>query len=133
MLVVVSGLEQQLFIPSLVVMNGFRDGKSGWEIAFGPTLSLSKKAKGYYDKDNNWHLKKNWNKTDSSGTPEPIPHNVVKRLDSRGSMHLVPGWIWAVGKTFQSGPLNIPVNAYAAPSREGWYIGVSVGFNTSKQ
>lgn len=46
----VSGFNQNVFIPSLTVMNGFRNNKYGWEIAFGPTFGLITKADGYYDK-----------------------------------------------------------------------------------
>jgi hypothetical protein len=39
----INGLEQGLFIPSLTIMNGFRFGKAGWEIAFGPGFSVRNK------------------------------------------------------------------------------------------
>ena len=41
-LFLVNGLEQQLFLPSVTVLNGFRDNKHGWEVAFGPVFSINK-------------------------------------------------------------------------------------------
>jgi hypothetical protein len=45
----INGLEQGLFIPSLTIMNGFRFGKAGWEIAFGPGFSVRKTSYGFFD------------------------------------------------------------------------------------
>ena len=137
LLVVLSGLEQQLFNPNIAFMNGFRIGKSGWEIAFGPTVSLNKTAKGFYDKSNmlgdgadEWHLEKEWEET--WGTETTNPNDIVELMDSRGDLVIGTGWVWAIGRTFRSGYLNIPVNAYISPDKGGWYIGLSVGFNVSK-
>ena len=41
-LLMVSGLEKGHALPSLTLMNGFRFGKAGWEIAFGPGFGLKK-------------------------------------------------------------------------------------------
>jgi len=38
----------------------------------------------------------------------------------------------AIGKTFTSGYLNIPVNAYFSPRKEGNVFGLTFGFNVSK-
>jgi hypothetical protein len=133
-LVVLSGLEQQLFNPNIVFMNGFRVGKSGWEIAFGPSVSLRQTAKGFYGKldplqdiEDDWHLEKEWNETLGEN-----PYEIKENLDSRGDIVIGTGWIWAVGRTFRSGYLNIPVNFYVSPDKEGWYVGLSVGFNVSR-
>jgi hypothetical protein len=133
-LVVLSGLEQQLFNPNIVFMNGFRVGKSGWEIAFGPSVSLRQTAKGFYGKidplqeiENDWHLEKEWNEALGEN-----PYEIKENLDSRGDIVIGTGWIWAIGRTFRSGYLNIPVNAYISPDKEGWYVGLSVGFNVSR-
>jgi hypothetical protein len=136
-LFVFSGLDQQFFNPNIVFMNGFRVGKSGWEIAFGPTVSLRKTARGFYDENGDmrgengdWYLEKEWEDTHPDDVANP--YEVKELLDSRGDVVINTGWIWAVGRTFKSGYLNIPVNAYVSPDKEGWYIGLSIGFNVSR-
>jgi hypothetical protein len=136
-LLVFSGLEQQFFNPNIVFMNGFRMGKGGWEIAFGPSVSLRKTAMGFYDENgllsNNkekWYLEEEWVKL--KGTEITNPYIVKEQLDKRGDINFSTGWIWAIGKTFKSGYLNIPVNAYVSPDKEGWYVGFSIGFNVSR-
>lgn len=125
----VSGMEQGLFIPSLIFMNGFRFGEGNWEIAFGPSVGIRKSARGYYDGGNNWHLEEDWYNEVNEGS---IPYSIVERFDSRGLPELNSRWIWAVGKTFQSGYLNIPCNIYVSPMKQGWYVGASVGFNVRR-
>ena len=136
----VSGLEQQIAIPTLILTNGFRFNKQGWEVAFGPTLGLRKQAKGFYDTQQlmggergEWYLVNEWDEQHPE-LPNPYENEFRDRLDTRGDVTVSPGWVWAVGKTFHSGYLNIPVNVYVAPKREGWYMGLSLGFNvTSKK
>lgn len=36
-------------------------------------------------------------------------------------------------KTFKSGKLNIPVNFYVVPNKEGIRVGASFGFNAKKR
>jgi len=112
------------------IMNGFRDNKHGWEIGFGPTFGLVNKANGYFDTNQNWHLASDWK--DSTGT-NPNPYTVEKRLDSRGDYELQAAFIIAIGKTFKSGKLNIPLNFYAVPSKDGVRFGASLGFNAKKR
>lgn len=132
-LIVISGPEQQLFNPKLVIMNGFRSSKTGLEFAFGPSFGIEKTAKSYFDPEQEkWFLETEWNKTDTSGTLLPNPHPIVTRLDSRGDVKLSAGWVIGVGKTFNSGYLNIPVNVFASFNKYGWQSGVSVGFNIRK-
>ncbi len=133
-LFMLSGLEQQLFNPSIVFMNGFRIGKSGWEIAFGPTISLKQTAKGFYDEynlledgANEWYRVKDWDETNGEN-----PYEIIENLDSRGDIEIGTGWVWAIGRTFRSGYLNIPINAYISPDKRGWYAGISIGFNVSR-
>ncbi len=127
---IVSGLEQGMFIPSIVFMNGFRFGKGNWEIAFGPSVGLRKMADGYYDAEQNWHLSNDW----YNENPDiENPYETISRMDSRGSAKFGSRWIWAVGRTFQSGYLNIPVNVYFSAQKQGWYVGASVGFNVGKK
>lgn len=120
----ISGLDQGLFIPSMTIMHGLRSNKSGFEFAFGPTVRLTKKASGFYDSDGGWHLKKDWN--NEWGTN---PYSIISRMDSRGDVALEAGFVFAVGCTFKSGNLNIPVNAYVVPGKDGARIGASFGFN----
>jgi hypothetical protein len=121
----VGGLEQSMFIPSLVILNGFRENKYGFEIGFGPSISVRKMADGFYYQDD-WYLAHQF---------DPEIHqnaNIVRRLDSRGTSEIYTRWIWAVGKTFRSGHLNIPVNVYASTLKKDWQVGVSVGFNLQR-
>lgn len=118
-----TGLDQGLFIPSITVMNGLRNNKNGWEFAFGPTFSVVTKSQGYYEAGTHkWTLL-----NDSIPTPENA--DVITRLDSRGDAAIQAGFIFAFGKTFKSGKLNIPVNAFLIPNNKGLRFGVSFGFN----
>jgi len=129
-LFIISGPEQQLFNPRLILMNGFRSSTTGLEFAFGPSFGIDKIGRGYFDGETgNWHLQNEWNVTDSSGWPVPNPNRIVSRLDSRGDVKLSAGWVIGVGKTFNSGHLNIPVNFFGSFSKYGWQTGLSVGFN----
>ena len=119
----VTGLDQGLFIPSITLMNGMRNNKSGWEFAFGPTFSLVTKSQGYYTADDNI-----WTTLQDS-VPVPEYADVITRLDSRGDASIQAGFIFAFGKTFKSGRLNVPVNAFVIPSNKGLRMGVSFGFN----
>lgn len=116
----ITGLDQGLFIPSVTLMNGIRNNNSGWEFAFGPMVSISRKARGYVD-NNNWVL--------LNSKPEPDGAIVETRTDSRGNPTFTTGFVVAAGKTFKSGKLNIPVNGYLVPSANGVLLGVSFGFN----
>jgi len=142
-MVLMTGLEQGLFNPSFAFMNGFRNSKTGIEIAFGPSIKFKREAQGYRDEDNIWHRSQEWDAseqvTDSAGftytdyNANPNPYEIVTKLDKRGDIKLAATWVWAVGKTFHSGYLNIPVNAYFSYGKEGWYTGLSVGFNIAKK
>lgn len=124
----ITGLDQGVIIPSLTVMNGLRDNKGGWEFAFGPTLSFVKKARGYYDGNEDWQLESDW-----SDTTQANPFTITRRLDSRGKIDLSAAFVFAVGKSFKTGNLNIPVNFYLIPSKTGLRTGISVGFNARKK
>ncbi|MFL5762927.1 MAG: hypothetical protein ACJ77K_03225 [Bacteroidia bacterium] len=124
----VTGFNQNIFIPSLTVMNGFRNNKHGWEVAFGPTFGLVNKANGYYDDGNAWHLEDEWKDSTVAN-----PYHIEERVDSRGNYELQAGFIVAVGKTFKSGKLNIPVNVYVVPNKDGIRMGASFGFNAKRR
>lgn len=122
----VTGLDQGLFIPSLTVMNGLRNNKNGYEFAFGPTFSVVKKAKGFYDANGSWHRESEW---DAANPDRPT---MESRLDSRGDAAISTGFVFAFGKTIKSGKLNIPVNAYVIPHKDGLRLGASFGFNAKR-
>ena len=120
-----SGLESGNFIPSLSVMNGFRFNKSGWEFALGPIFRFSKIAEGYYDENDKWHL--------AQDMPTGANYYLENAIDSRGNVKLSTSLIAAFGKTFRSGYLNIPVNIYFIPKKEGSVFGLNFGFNIAKK
>jgi hypothetical protein len=125
----ITGLDQGYFIPSITFMHGVRSNVNGWEFAFGPSFSLVTKSKGYYDADNKWQLENTW-ASDSSHVNVPNPFPITERMDSRGDYKLNSAFIFAFGRTFKSGRLNIPVNVFFSPGREGWRAGASFGFNS---
>lgn len=122
-----TGLDQGLFIPSFTIMNGFRNNKNGWEFAFGPTFSIVKHAEGFYAPGSErWTLK-----TQVDSLPDDV--ELISRLDSRGDPHIQTGFVFAAGKTFKSGKLNIPLNVYVIPNNKGLRFGVSLGFNARER
>lgn len=101
----VSGMDQGMFVPTVSFLNGFRNTKSGLEFALGPVFGLKNKVR--YD----------------------IDDNIIS--DEITGMNF--NFVYAVGKTFKSGNLNIPINIYVSPNKtEGWYLGASMGFNLAK-
>lgn len=119
------GMESGLIIPSLSAMLGFRFSNSGFEFGLGPVLRGVKLADGFYDNDNQWHLVQ-----DTESQPD-FP--IVKSLDSRGEFSASYGMIFAIGKTFRSGYLNLPVNLYYSPRKEGSVMGITLGFNVANR
>jgi hypothetical protein len=106
-----------------------RNNQYGWEFAFGPNIAISRRADGYYDDNGDWFLEDEWQATEPG---ESNPYDIEKRLDSRGDFNIVSGFVFAVGKTFRSGRLNIPVNAFFIPGKnESHRFGISVGYNVS--
>ncbi len=139
----ISGMESGKFIPSITFLNGFRMGKGGWEFAFGPSFRIVKKAYGFYDEnnilgegENAWHMENEWNVMDTSGQYPFLvknPYPITKRADSRGTAFLSTSLIFGIGRTFKSGYLNIPVNIFVSPRKEGTTVGFSFGFNIQKK
>jgi len=124
----ITGVDQGYFIPSLTLLHGFRDNIHGWEFALGPTINLVTTSKGYYDQNNNWQLQSNWENTNIKN-----PYPTQERLDSRGDYTAHTGFVFAIGRTFKSGKLNIPVNVFCIPGRHSSRFGVSVGFNAKNK
>ena len=111
-----------MFSPSFALLNGFRSSKNGWEFGFGPTFRLTKMAKGYYlgdtlggsyDVIDDWRLASEWN------GPGINPYEDKDRIDKRGTTRLKTGWVWAIGRTFHSGYLNVPVNLFYSSGKDG--------------
>lgn len=123
----ISGLDQGRIVPSMTVLHGLRNNKNGLEFAFGPTISMFEAAKGYYQEDGSWILQEDWNQQNQNVEPPSI---LETRMDSRGNLiQLSPGFVFALGWTFKSGKLNIPVNAFVVPNKSNTRIGISMGFN----
>lgn len=118
-----NSLESGVVIPTVSGLLGFRFNKSGIEFGLGPNLRLVKMADGYYDANNKWHI----------GEPLEAAYEVRKELDSRGEFQLAAGMIFAVGKTFRSGYLNMPVNFYISPRKTGSTAGITIGFNVARK
>jgi len=124
---IISGLDQGKFIPSFSLLNGLRHNRYGLEFAFGPNFALGKVASGYYDAAGKWHLQREWDDPDNEN---PFP--IEERVDSRGYNTIVTGFLFAVGKTFRSGRLNIPVNVFFIPGKDDSHrFGISMGYNVS--
>lgn len=121
----VNGLESGVFIPSFTFMNGFRFNQHGWEFGVGPIVRMSRKAKGYFDEKDKWVI--------SNISPNDSLYKLTEQIDNRGVLRLSTGLVIAVGKTFKSGYLNIPVNLYISPRKDGTVVGLTFGFNVAKK
>jgi TolB-like protein len=119
----VTGIDQQTFIPSIALLNGVRHNLWGLEFALGPNFAISKKAEGYYNDTTHIFILK-------SQAPAGVKSSeFVTRADSRGDSHLSTTFVFAVGKTFKSGKMNFPVNLYVIPAKDGLQFGLSLGYN----
>lgn len=120
----INGLEQGLIIPSLSILHGVRSNVNGLEFAFGPVISLNRRASGFFINDE-WHLEEEKDRFASDQV------YIEKRLDSRGDLFLNSGLVLAVGRTFRSGKVNFPVNLITVLRKNSFNVGVSFGFNAS--
>lgn len=118
----ISGVDQGYFIPSFTVLHGLRNNRNGWEFALGPSINMIREIEGYYDVTGKWQID-----TKNAGDRE-----IVSRLDSRGTPWVRTGFVVAFGKTIRSGRLNVPLNVYFMPNRDGFRAGLSFGFNAKK-
>lgn len=129
----IGGLESGQFLPSIALMNGFRDNKTGIEFAFGPVFRLVQTANVYKADqaggDGKWHLEDDWDADLNNANP----NTVIELPDSRGKLDVSAGIVIGFGKTFKSGYLNIPVNLYVVPKKNATVYGLSVGFNINKK
>ncbi|MFZ4798249.1 MAG: hypothetical protein ACOYMA_12205 [Bacteroidia bacterium] len=124
----ITGVDQQLVIPNIAILNGFRNNKNGWEFAFGPTFSIVKKMEGAKRISNGKFTSKS--ELIKESTPDYIG-NFETKMDSRGDAEITTALIIAFGKTLKSGKLNIPINIWGViPNSDGFRVGVSFGYNT---
>lgn len=119
----ITSLESGLFVPTITGLLGFRFNKSGIEFGLGPNVRFVQMAEGYYDENDNWNL----------GEPPSDDFVKVRELDSRGEIMASAGMVFAIGKTFRSGYLNLPVNLYISPRKSGSIAGITLGFNVAKK
>jgi hypothetical protein len=122
---VVTGLDQGLIIPSVTILHGLRSNRNGFEFAFGPSVNLTTEAEGLYE-EGNWIRIEDWR--NAHPNPASAPATVI-RFDTRGEPKLSSSFIFAFGKSFKSGRMNIPVNLFVIPNKTGTRYGISVGFN----
>ncbi len=99
----INGLDQGLFMPSFTIMHGIRSNKTGLEFAFGPSVRFVK----------------------ASGDD--------KMLDSNGTLKGTSDFVFAFGRSFKSGRMNIPVNLFVVPNKNGTRFGFSFGFNVNNK
>lgn len=119
-----AGLDQQMAVPSFAILNGFRSTKGGWEFGFGPSFRLRKTIEGFYRTDESGN--QTWHFSDEAEAYEDVDKK--DRLDSRGKTKLFSSWVWGVGKSFKAGSMNIPINFYTIPDKDGWLFGFSMGY-----
>lgn len=119
----ITGLDQGKFFPSISILNGLRESRYGWEMAIGPVLNLTREAIGYENEAGEF--------VPDQTVPEG--YKEIRRIDSRGNFTLKSGFVLSVGKSFRSGNLNLPINAFYIPGKEGDHrFGLSVGYNTKR-
>lgn len=122
----ITGVDQQMFIPSITVLNGFRNNKTGWEVAIGPSIGVGTYSKmqkvngAYYTEDELRNMGLSTKNTDDV-------------LYKDGRTKVTSALVFGVGKTVKSGKMNIPINVWATiPTSEGFRLGISVGYNSKK-
>jgi hypothetical protein len=120
---IITGLDQGRFLPSISILHGLRSNIRGWELAFGPVLKMSKVADGYINESGVWIL---------GNPPKDKNFERESRFHSQGEPNFDSGFVFAFGKSFKSGKMNIPVNIFFLPSKGGHQFGLSMGFNAKR-
>lgn len=125
----VGGLDQGIAIPSLSILHGARFGKNSWEIALGPSLSVKPLSEltVYQDRLTTKEELSNLGINDFSN----MTFNMLP--DTRGAYYFSTNFVIGIGRTFRSGAINIPVNAYASLNKYGPGVGMSMGMNIGKK
>ncbi|MFK8037759.1 MAG: hypothetical protein AB8B74_05675 [Crocinitomicaceae bacterium] len=83
----------------------------------------------YYDDNGNFTSPSPDGVANDRGTEDPGSYIYKENLDSRGEFKVNTTFLFAFGRTFQAGALNIPVNVFYSSSKGGGLTGVSIGFN----
>ena len=83
----------------------------------------------YYDDNNNYIAPTPEVVAGDRGVENVEPYGYKTELDSRGDFKINTTFLFAFGRTFQAGALNIPVNLFYSSSKGGGLAGLSVGFN----
>ncbi|MBK7427467.1 MAG: hypothetical protein IPI60_10785 [Saprospiraceae bacterium] len=100
-----SGLEQGIFMPGINLLLGIRNSRTGLEFAMGYNVIVGKDK--YYD---------------------------LAEEKNKYKIALNSGLLVAAGKTFRSGRLNFPINAYFIPGKKDTHrFGVTFGFNIPRK
>jgi TolB-like protein len=116
----ITGLESGSIIPSVSFLNGFRFNDSGWEMGLGPIVRFTRMAE--------------WSRNGSGRYTRGSEGSEVKEIiDSSGNIKASVGLVIAAGKTFHSGYLNVPVNLFITPRKNGTSVGLTFGFNTTNK
>jgi hypothetical protein len=128
----ITGIEQEMFSPSITILNGFRNNKSGWEIAVGPSIGIG--SYGERVKLNGRWYTKNEVETELNLTAAEKENLTYKEvMDSKGIGDFSAALVFAIGKSFKSGKMNIPINFwFTIPTDDGFRIGISAGYNTKQ-
>jgi TolB-like protein len=129
----ISGIEQELFIPSFTFLNGFRNNVSGWEIAIGPSFGFGKTG-DRVKIDGNYYSAQQVN-SDQNLKSRVESDNLKYRtvIDRDGETSISTALVIAFGKSFKSGKLNIPLNIWTTiPTKDGFRIGISLGYNAKR-
>lgn len=125
----VAGMEHGTPIPSLAIMHGVRFGKGAWEIAMGPSFTMKRLVSGTTDYDGNF---KTYQELHDLGVADASMMTYFKRPDTRGATYFSTNFIFAFGKTFRPGALNVPLNFYASMNKYGTTYGISLGINITR-
>lgn len=125
----ITGLDQGRFIPSVTLLNGIRNNTNGWEFAFGPTFAMGKFAEGYIASNDEFVIRAKNTSISLEQEAQDAGKSLEKRPDSRGNTEISYGFLFAAGKTIKSGKLNIPLNVFVVPGRNGLRFGLSMGWN----
>lgn len=130
-LTMISGADQGRFVPSFTFLNGLRNNKNGWEFAFGPTFSFAKYRQEIM-MDGTWYYRYS-NAYDAYFNKYGQYPDVVNRLHADGDEKFTSAFLIGIGRTLRSGRMNIPINAFVIPGKNGTRFGISIGWNSGNQ
>ena len=119
---------------------GYHDQNNNWNAIKNMSGQYYENDPGFLDTQNNGSFESvtspnGYVSTQSVGVLDDggNPYNIERRMDSRGPVAFSPSFVFAIGKTFKSGYLNIPVNLFLSSSKSGQFVGLSMGFNIAKK